>query len=164
MSRAIFGLLLIGAALLQATLLRSLGPVAVTPNLVLVMVLVRTVKRGVPEGLLWALVGGLALDVLALDPLGTNGLALVPVVLCGGIARRRVFQSGVLFGMLLAIGASLAHALVLNGVRVLGGESLVPMAALLRLTFLQALLNAVLVPIVWPLVGLIGRFEPERGS
>lgn len=164
MSRAIFALLLIAAALLQATLLPAIGPVAVTPNLVLVLVLVRTVQRGVPEGLLWAFVGGLALDVVALDPLGTNGLAMVPVVLFGGLARRRVFQSGVLFGMLLAIGASLAHALVLNGVRMLGGESLVPLAALLRLTFLQALLNAVLVPIVWPLVGLLGRIEPERGS
>lgn len=164
MSRAIFALMLIGAALLQATLLPAVGPIAVTPNLVLVLILVRTIQRGVSEGILWAFVGGLALDVLALDPLGTNGLAMVPVVLAGGLARRRVFQSGVLFGMLLAIGASLAHALVLNGVRVLGGEPLVPLAALLRLSFLQALLNAVMVPVLWPLVGLLGRIEPERGS
>jgi rod shape-determining protein MreD len=164
MTRAVFGLLLIAAAMLQATILPTVGPLVVMPNLVLVLILVRTAQCGVADGLLWSLIAGLVLDALALDPIGTNGLALLPVVLAGGLSRRRIFLNGVLFPMLLAVAATLAHAMVLNAARTLGGEALVPLEALLRMSLLQSLLNAVLVPVLWPLVGLLARDRAGRVS
>jgi len=164
MARAIFGLLLAVAAVLQATILPAIGPTVVMPNPVLVLILVRTTQLGVADGLLSALFAGLVLDVLSLDALGTNGLALLPVLLCGVIGRRRIFLNGVLFPMMLAIVATMAHALLLNVVRTLGGDALIPLEALLRFTMLQALMNAVLVPIVWPIVGWIGREQTQRMS
>jgi hypothetical protein len=64
-----FALFLIVAAVAQATLLPVLGPVAVLPNLVLVLVLVRTARRGMIDGLFWIVLSGLVLDTVALDPL-----------------------------------------------------------------------------------------------
>jgi rod shape-determining protein MreD len=164
MSRVVFGLLIVGFAVLQATVLPDVGPVVVMPNLVLVLILVRTAQSGIGDGLLWSLIAGLVLDTLALDPLGANSLALLPVVLAGAAGRKRFFLSGVLFPMMLAIAATIGHAVVLNAVRTIGGDALVPYDALLRFTMLQGLLNAALVPLFWPLVGLLGNGRSERGS
>ncbi len=161
-TRAVFALLLVLAAVAQATLLPVIVPVAVVPNLVLVLVLVRTARRGVVDGLLWIVLAGLVLDTLALDPLGTNGLALMPVVLVGGLGQRRWFITGPAFPMLLAISATFASALTLVAVRAFAGEGMAPLAAVLRMTALQSLLNAVLVPPLYALVGLLARAEPER--
>ncbi len=161
-TRAVFALLLVLAAVAQATLLPVIVPVAVVPNLVLVLVLVRTARRGVVDGLLWIVLAGLVLDTLALDPLGTNGLALVPVVLVGGLGQRRWFITGPAFPMLLAISATFASALTLVAVRAFAGEGMAPLAAVLRITALQSLLNALLVPPLYGLVGWLARAEPER--
>ncbi len=161
-TRAVFALLLVLAAVAQATLLPVIVPVAVVPNLVLVLVLVRTARRGVVDGLLWIVLAGLVLDTLALDPLGTNGLALVPVVLVGGLGQRRWFITGPAFPMLLAISATFASALTLVAVRAFAGEGMAPLVAVLRITALQSLLNALLVPPLYGLLGWLARAEPER--
>ncbi len=161
-TRTAFALVLVVAAVAQATLLPVIGPVAVLPNLVLVLILVRTARRGMADGLLWIVLAGLVLDTLALDPLGTNGLALLPVVLVGGMGQRRWFISGPAFPMVLAISATFAYALTLVAVRAVAGEGMAPLPAVLRMTTLQALLNAVLVPPLYGLVGWLARAEPER--
>ena len=51
------------------------------PHLVLVLGIVVTVAIGLEAGLVWAFVGGLALDVLAQRPLGSTAFALL---LCMG--------------------------------------------------------------------------------
>ena len=51
------------------------------PHLVLVVGIVVTVAVGLEAGLVWAFVGGLALDVLADRPLGSTSFALL---LCVG--------------------------------------------------------------------------------
>lgn len=160
MGRPLFVLLLMLAALVQATLLPALGLV-VLPNAVLVLVLVRGATRGVAGALAWAAVAGVLLDVLAMDRIGVNALALLPVALIGGLGRRRLFQSGVLFPMLLAVVATFAHALVLSMLRGSGREALDAFPAIARLVVLQGLLNAVLVPPLYGLVGWMTRPEPE---
>jgi rod shape-determining protein MreD len=162
MTRWVFAFVLVVAAVAQATLLPLIGPVAVLPNFVLVLILVRTARRGAVDGLLWTVLVGVVLDTLALDPLGTNGVALLPVVLVGGLARRRWFISGPAFPMLLAIVATFAYAVTLLAVRAFAGAGMAPLPAVLQSTTLQSLLNAVLVPPFYGLVGWLARTEPER--
>jgi rod shape-determining protein MreD len=58
------------------------------PHLVFVFAVVWTFAIGLESGLVWAFVGGIALDVLAQRPLGTSSFALIIVVgLAGAIAR-----------------------------------------------------------------------------
>ena len=147
MARPIFALLLVAAALAQATILPVVGPVGILPNLVLVLLLVWSALRGLGEGLLWVFGAGLLLDVLAMDALGTNGLALLAAAVVAGPARRRFFHSGMIFPILLTMLATVACALVMTLLRGLGESAAVlPMGAVLRLAVLQALLNALLVP------------------
>ncbi|HEX5500380.1 MAG TPA: rod shape-determining protein MreD [Thermomicrobiales bacterium] len=162
MTRPLFAIVLVVAALLQATVLPAIGPVIVLPDLVLVLVLVRSATRGLIEALVWTAVAGLLLDVLAMDRIGVNGLALLPVALMGVVAQRRVFQSGLLFPMLLAMAATVVQMTLLAVLRGADGQGLAPLPELARLVILQALLNALLVPPLYGLLHWLGRTEPER--
>lgn len=165
MSRIVFAVTLAAAALLQATLLPVLIPVGVLPNLVLLLVLAWSALRGAAEGLAWGFGVGLVLDALALDQLGTNGLALLPVVLIAGVGRRRFFRSGLVFPIALAALATVAHGLTLALIRDLSGGSGsggIAVGEIARLLVLQALLNAVLVPALYLVVGWMDRMAPER--
>jgi len=163
MARSLFALLLVASALAQATILPALGPVGVVPNLVLVLLLVWSALRGVVEGLVWIFGVGVLLDVLALDALGTNGLALLVVAVVAGPARRRFFHSGMVLPLLLVMLATVVHALVLTLLRgIEAGGTTAPAGAVARLTLLQALLNALLVPPLYVVAGRMDRWMLEN--
>ena len=163
MARLLFALLLVTAAFVQATVLPELRLLGILPNLVLVLLLVWSALRGVAEGLLWVFGTGLLLDVLAMDPLGTNGLALLVAALLAGPARRRFFHSGMIFPILLTMLATVGYAVVIMLLRGLDDSgAMLPAGAILRLTFLQSLLNALLVPPLYLVAGWIDRWAPEK--
>ncbi|MDQ3412902.1 MAG: rod shape-determining protein MreD, partial [Chloroflexota bacterium] len=113
MARPVFAVFVFVAAFVQATWLPALLPAGAVPNLVLVLLLVWVALRGIAEGLLWILGAGFLLDALAMDAIGTNGLALVPVVLAAGLARRRFFHSGMIVPLVLAVAATIGHGVIL---------------------------------------------------
>ena len=162
MTRPVFGVLLVFAALLQTALLPRWQLLAVTPGLVVVLLFAWSAYRGVPETLPWVFVAGILLDVLGLDRLGTNALALLPVAFLGGLSRGRFFHSALVFPMVLAIVATFVYVGTLLGLRGLLGEGADPAQILGRVTLLQALLNALLVPPVFGFLGWLQRMEPER--
>jgi rod shape-determining protein MreD len=161
-TRPVFGLLLVIAALLQSALLPRWQLLAVTPGLVVVLLLAWSAYRGIPEALAWVFVAGLVLDVLGLDRLGANALALLPVALLGGLSRGRFFHSALVFPMVLAIAGTFIYVGTLLALRGLLGEGGDVSQMLGRVTVLQALLNALLVPPVYGVVGWLQRMEPER--
>jgi rod shape-determining protein MreD len=156
MARFLFALLLVAAALFQATVLPSLGVLAVLPDVTLVLLLVWSALRGVPEGLAWAFGLGLLLDVIALDPFGANGLALRGVSLLGGLARRRFFHSNLIVPIFVAVAATFVHAVVLLLIRSAEGTGL-PLASVARIVLLQALLNSIFVPPLYLIAGMMDR-------
>ena len=162
MTRPLFAVFLFIAALLQSTLLPRWQLLVVTPGLVVVLLLAWSAYRGIPEALAWVLVAGLVLDVLALDRLGANALALLPVALLGGLSRGRFFHSALVFPMVLAMAATFLYVGTLLALRGLLGEGGDVSQMLGRVTVLQALLNALLVPPVYGIVGWLQRMEPER--
>ena len=70
-----------GAALFELTVGPYLRIGDAQPHFVLVLGVVLTIAVGLEAGLVWAFVGGLALDVLAQRPLGSTSFALL---LCMG--------------------------------------------------------------------------------
>ena len=157
MARLFFACVLVCVILIQATVLPGLHLIGVLPDLVLVLLLVWSAMRGIGEGVVWVFVAGLLLDVLAMDRLGTNGLALLVVAVLAGQARRRFFHSGMVFPIALAIVATVVHASVLLLLRGSEGMAL-SVGPAFRLIFLQALLNSLLVPPLYLLVGWMDRW------
>lgn len=156
MARVFFALLLVSAALIQATILPNTRVLGVLPDLVLVLLLVWSAMRGVAEGAVWVFGTGLALDLLAMDRFGTNGLALLVVALLAGPARRRFFHSGLVVPIALTVVATVVHAVILLLLRSGTGAAL-PLSAAFRLIVLQALLNSLLVPPLYLLAGWMDR-------
>jgi rod shape-determining protein MreD len=70
-------------ALVELTVIPYLRIGSAQPHVVLVLAVIVAIAVGVEAGLVWAFVGGLALDVLAQRPLGSTAFALL---LCAGAA------------------------------------------------------------------------------
>jgi rod shape-determining protein MreD len=156
MIRLLFAALLIFAAIAQSTLFAFSSWFGIAPNLVLVFVLVLSTRYGVREGIIWAFGAGLMLDLLALDPLGSNGLSLLPVAAVGAIAQRPMLQSGLLLTMLMVLLATIAHFSVASIIDTLTGTGYSFMVSL-RMGLVTAFLNSLVVPPLYGLVILLDR-------
>jgi rod shape-determining protein MreD len=154
MARVLYAVVLFAVAIFQATVMGQFSPIAIQPDITLVLLLVWCANTGTAEGLTWAFGLGILTDVLALDALGTNPLALLPVALLAAASRKRVFNSKLLFPILLMVAATLVHAVVLLLLRS-GAVGDVPLATVFRLVFLQALLNSIFVPPLALFAGLL---------
>lgn len=157
MPRICFAILLILMALLQTTVLPMGRFIGITPDLVLVSLLLWSASREPREGLAWTFGIGIFLDLLTLSPLGSTALALLPVAVTGWLSRSRFFQSGLIFPLLMTMAATLAHSLALLLLAPLTGNHLNLIAAM-RLALLGALLNAVVVPPLYLIVQLLDRW------
>ncbi len=150
-------------ALAQAALIPSINLLSISPNVVLVLILVWSAERGMAEGVIWTLPVGILLDLLALDPLGSNTLALLPVAVIGGLARRRLFHSGVIIPMVLVVAATIVHQIVGAVVSSATGASY-SLGVTVRLSFLTALLNVAMVPVLYIGIAILDRLGVVRAS
>ncbi len=140
MARLIFGVILITAVFAQATIVPELNPFTVAPDIVLLVVFSASMYLGTREALAWVFVAGILTDVLAMDPLGANALALLPVVLAAVPARIPVFRANILIPIGLMMVATVAHGIVLYLIR-----GTMPDIAIA----LQVLINAILFPFIY---------------
>lgn len=149
--------------LLQATFFPATMLLNIVPDFALVLLLVWSASRGLEEGLLWAFGLGLWLDFLTLDPLGTHVLPLLVVAVIGGLTRGRLFRSGLVLPAVAVIGATVAYRLIEMLVKVFTGR-VVELTGEIRLALLAALLNVLLVPLVYGCILIMDRWIPKRVS
>lgn len=161
MTRLFVGILLIFTAVAQSTVLSLTSLLGIAPNLVLVIILVWSSLRGAREGVIWAFAAGLMLDLLALDPLGSNALALLAVALVGSLARRPLLQSGLMFSMVMVVLATIVHFLIASVIDIAVGAGYSLLISI-RLGFLTAFLNMLTVPPIYGLVVLLDHMGVRR--
>lgn len=140
MARLIYGVVLFSMVFAQATILPAINPFVVAPDLVLLLLFAASMYMGLREGLLWLFVAGIITDMLAMDPLGANGLALLPAVLLVGPARRPIFRANILIPIGLMLVATVAHAVLLCLIRGVAPDLTIA---------LQALQHAILFPFLY---------------
>jgi len=155
--------LLIGVALVQSVLLSRVNLWGARPDLMLLVVLAWAVVRGVDEGLMWAFVGGLIIDLLSGGPLGATVLALLVAAFLAGQPWGRGIGSPVAHLLLVALLGAVVYHLVLLIVLAWTGHTVDWGYALLRVAAPSALLTVALIPFVKrPLDWLERRIEGER--
>lgn len=154
-------------AVLTALLELTVGPYLrvgdAVPHLVLVLGVVVTIAVGLEAGLVWAFVGGLALDVLAGRPLGSSAFALLlcvggASVLARSLARLRpIVPIGAVF--ILSLGYSMILFVTFGA---LGAP--LPVADPLAAVLPSAIYDAVLGMVIGPLTVAVHdrRVEQER--
>lgn len=102
-------LFLSALALLQSTLLPQFKIFGVQPDLVLLAVVAWSLLRGAEEGMLWAVIGGLALDMLSSARLGVNTLPLLLIGFLAGLWQRGIVRQDMLVPFLIIPVATLVY-------------------------------------------------------
>ncbi len=102
-----------GAALFELTVGPYLRIGTAQPHVVLVLGIVLTIAVGLEAGLVWAFVGGLALDVLAQRPLGSSSFALLLCVGGASVLGRLVTRVRLLAPVIAVPVLSLLYSMVL---------------------------------------------------
>jgi len=108
------------AAILESTITQYIrvgdgqsGGALIAPHLVFVLAVIWTVAAGLDSGLVWAFVGGLALDTLAQRPLGSTAFALLIVVGATGVLTRALFRIRPIVAILATALLSLVYSMTL---------------------------------------------------
>jgi rod shape-determining protein MreD len=139
------------AALLETTITQYLRVGDAQPHLVFVLAGVCTVAAGLDTGLVWAFVGGIALDTLGPRPLGTTAFALLITVGATSLLTRSLIR----IRPIVAIIATALLSLVYSMTLVFLFSVLRPPAALsdpLRLLVPSVLYDVLVAVILGPLV------------
>jgi len=115
--------LLFVAALMQSSMLVRLEVGNVKPELVLILVIVGTLIFGGPRGIVWAFIGGIALDLFSGGPMGSSSLALIlaAMVTAPGHHTFSRFNFIVPFGAALlgTLAYGVGYVLILDGIKIL---------------------------------------------
>lgn len=133
--------LLVLAAVFQATVLAQLPFFGGTLDLVLLLTLSWTLTGEWQGGAIWALVGGLSLDVLSGGPLGVCAICLLCVAYLTSLSEGQLWRSHILLPLATILLSTVGyHSLYLLALNALGyalpfGESL------WRITLPSVLLN-----------------------
>jgi rod shape-determining protein MreD len=88
--------LLLVASLLQSTAANRIDIGGVKPDLVLLVVIIGALIYGSRAGIVWAFVGGIALDLFSGGPLGSSSLALMAAALVVGIGHHTLSRYNLL--------------------------------------------------------------------
>lgn len=104
--------LLLLLAVVQSTTANRFQLGGVKPDLVLLMVIAGTILYGPRSGILWAFVGGVAIDLFSGGPLGASSLAMMAAVLVVGIGHRPLSRYNPLVPLTAAMLGTLVYASV----------------------------------------------------
>lgn len=150
-------LLLSLLALLQSTLLPQIKVLGVQPDLVLLTVISWSLLRGAEEGMLWALIGGLALDTLSSAQVGVNTLPLLLISFLAGLWQRGLIRLDVLVPFLAIPLATLVYQGGMVALLKLLGWPATWQASLRYAILPTTLINTLLMPLVYVLMRWIHR-------
>jgi len=155
-------LILLVSATLQSSVLPRVSVFGVHVDLVLVLVMVWSVRRGFDEATVWGLVGGGLVDLYSAGPFGVNVLALGVVAVLAAAAGSALRQArGLVLLAYSPFGTIVYELLALFILQNLGWRFDWPaMVALVVLP--AAIVNTVVAPLVyWPLRALDERLQPQ---
>lgn len=160
---AVMCILLAIAAIAQTIIGSSSPPVFLKPDLVLLVVITYSVVRGVEEGALAGLIGGLMVDCLSMVPFGAATFAMGVLGLATGLGEDNIYRSNVIIPLVAVFVATiLYHCFLLLSLQ--GGGWRVEWIVTLALqTVPSAFLNALLAPMAIPLVRKITA-SPEEAE
>jgi rod shape-determining protein MreD len=138
--------------LLQSTLFWDLKLLGVRPELMYLVTIVIAILEGPNEGAVTGFAAGLAQDFLLNQPKGITALTLTLVGYAAGLARQYIVSPSPLLPMILVgVGTAVGIAFY-QVVAFLLGQLEETFSYAIRVTLLTALYNAILTPIVYPLL------------
>ena len=100
------------AAIVQVVVVPKLAVRGVYPDLILLLVVARSLIAGGRSAVLWGFVGGLWMDVLSGGAMGASSLALMASALLTGIGHNAIFRRNFFVPSIAALSGSLVFSLI----------------------------------------------------
>lgn len=144
------------AAVLQASILPQISLAGGGPDLVFLLVLSWAIDSDLRQGVSWAFVGGLMLDLLSSLPVGTHSIPLLVIVVALSGIGGQIYRLGLLLLIGMAVGGTLFQQLTLMTITALLGHRVQWIEDLTSIVLPTVFYNLVLiVPVYW----LVRRFQ-----
>jgi rod shape-determining protein MreD len=124
---------------------------------VLLAVISWTALRGATEGWIWAIIGGIGLDLLSNTPFGLSIISLLLVCLFVRVAHSRVYGTSLVLPLLLTFPMSVAYYALSMLFLTMAGYPVDWNATLLHIALPASLLNTVAMPVLFPLLRAVHR-------
>ena len=150
-------LMLFVVTLLQSTVMSRITIVGVHPDLMLMVVTSWSLLRGTQEGMLWALSGGVSMDLLSGARFGLHSLALLIVSFATGFGERAIFRFEILTPVLVIPVATLGYQLALMGGLFLFGWPVAWETYATAVVLPSMLVNTICMPVVYLIVRVLHR-------
>jgi len=126
-----------------------LAIMGVKPDLMLLVVISWSLLRGAGEGMIWAMVGGIGLDLVSGAPFGTSTMALVVLSLVAGLGELSVFRTHIALPLIATLIATVAYDLFFLLLLYAGGRSIAWTDTLTNVVLPSTLINVLLSPLVY---------------
>lgn len=155
-----FGLALV--ALAQVSLIPALGISPVPPDPMLVIVVAWGVLRGARSAVIWAVIGGLWLDLLSSGPFGGYTLGLLAAAAIAGFGSGTIYRSHLLLALVLVAPATLAQELIQLLLLWISQQPVSLPDTLARLVLPEILYNALLMLAIFPILSWVNRVTGQE--
>jgi rod shape-determining protein MreD len=152
----------ITALVLQSTVFATINLGGAKPELVYLVTIVLAFLEGPSSGALAGFAGGMAQDFLLNQPKGITALTLTLVGYAVGAVRLFITTPSPLLPVVLVGTATIAGELFWGLVSFLLGQLTVSATELVRTALLSGLYNAVLTPILFPVVRRLAEASRPR--
>jgi rod shape-determining protein MreD len=149
--------LLLLVAIVQTALVPYLSIWGIFTDLPLLFVVSWGLLQGRRQGLLWGFLAGMSIDILSGAPFGAATLSLALVGFLAGLGQATVFRYQALLPLLAVFLATILYNLVFLAIVGVLGQPVAWLDSLLRIVQPSAVLNALLIPLVFVPMRLVQR-------
>ena len=143
------------ASLVQAVVLPQAAPISARPHFVVLLVVAVCLVEGLYEASMWGFVGGVLLDLMngPAYPIGSHALLLVLVALFASLGQANPFHNLLLVPLTTVFFATIFYYVMnMTLLMALGHGQVAFVDTLLRVALPGAVLNAILMPVVYSIM------------
>ncbi len=140
------------ALLLQSTVFAQMKLAGAKPELLYLLTVVLAMQEGPSSGAIGGFAAGMAQDFMLNDPKGITALTLTLLGYVVGMARQYIVTPSALLPIFVVGGATVGGVLFYGLVAFLLGQLATGFAYVLRIAVLAGIYNALLTPIVYPVL------------
>lgn len=153
---------LVAAVLLQSTFGRNITIFTARPDPVLLLVVTFSVVRGMQEGVIAGIIGGMLLDTLSAIPFGVGTITMGIIGFTTGLGEANMYRTNFIISLVAIFLATVFyHSVVMLSLQAVGWN--VEWISTLALqTIPGAVFNAALAPLVFPFVRRLGAAGGEE--
>ena len=143
---------IVAAVLLQTTVFADVRLLGARPELLYLVTILFAMVEGPPSGAVAGFAGGMAQDFLLNQPKGITALTLTLLGYAVGLLRQYIVSPSALLPVFLVTLGTFAGVVFYGVVSFLLGQLETTWLYLLRVAALSAAYNAILTPIVYPVI------------